>query len=80
MVAWYNIYGVFIKLKYSDFQTVTRSILLEQPADSANAVAEAALHLLTKTEAGRRPVRLIGVGVAHPATPECCEQLTFPFV
>ena len=72
--------SVFIKLKYSDFQTVTRSILLDQPVDSGNTIAEAALHLLAKTEAGRRPVRLIGVGVAHPATPEYFEQLTFPFV
>lgn len=68
--------SVFIKLKYDDFQTVTRSVLMEQPVTSGSAIGEAAVHLLAKTEAGRRPVRLVGVGVAHPAAPENIIQLT----
>lgn len=71
--------SVFIKLKYDDFQTVTRSVLLEKPATSGSVIGETAVHLLAKTEAGRRPVRLVGVGVAHPAVPECFEQLTLPW-
>ena len=71
--------SVFIKLKYDDFQTVTRSVLQEQPVTSGSEIAQAALHLLAKTEAGRRPVRLIGVGVAHPADSASGIQLTLPF-
>ena len=71
--------SVFIKLKYDDFQTVTRSVLLEQPVTSGSEIAQAALHLLAKTEAGKRPVRLVGVGVAHPADSKSGIQLTLPF-
>lgn len=71
--------SVFIKLKYDDFQTVTRSVLLENPAVSGREIGQTAVHLLAKTEAGRRPVRLVGVGVAHPVDSNECVQLTLPF-
>ena len=71
--------SVFIKLKYDDFQTVTRSILLNQPCVNGVDIGEAAVSLLRKTEAGSRPVRLIGVGVANRFTPAEAEQLDLPF-
>ena len=62
--------SVFIKLKYDDFQTVTRSTLLEDAVDSGVAAGDIAVSLLSKTDAGARPVRLIGVGIAHPVSDE----------
>jgi DNA polymerase-4 len=55
---------VTIKVRYADFSTVTRSHTAEPPTRDAQRLAERALALLGKTEAGRRPVRLLGAG-AH---------------
>lgn len=61
--------SVFIKLKYDDFQTVTRSMLLDSAVSSGAVAGDIAVELLRKTDAGRRPVRLIGVGIGHPVSP-----------
>jgi DNA polymerase-4 len=54
---------VTIKVRYSDFTTITRSNSTSgATADPENLVARA-LKLLDKTEAGHRPVRLLGVSV-----------------
>jgi DNA polymerase IV len=55
--------SVTIKVRYSNFATVTRSHT-EEPAtrDPAN-ITERALMLLDRTDAGKRAVRLLGVGV-----------------
>jgi DNA polymerase-4 len=53
---------VTIKVRYSDFTTITRSHSHE-PTSDANEIVRRALALLEKTEAGRRPVRLLGAGV-----------------
>jgi DNA polymerase-4 len=53
---------VTIKVRYSDFTTVTRSHSHEATNDPENIV-QRAVTLLEKTEAGRRPVRLLGAGV-----------------
>jgi len=55
---------VVLKLRYDDFTTITRSQTLENPTHSEERVAEVAKALLRKTEAGERPVRLIGVGLS----------------
>ncbi len=56
---------VFLKLRYSDFTTVTRRITLEEPTCLSETIfTEAKTLLRERTEAGRRPVRLIGVGMA----------------
>jgi len=54
---------VTIKVRYTDFTTVTRSHSRPQMTDDADDIATRALTLLAKTEAGARPVRLLGVGV-----------------
>ena len=54
---------VTIKVRYSDFKTVTRSHTLSMPTDDADVIASWALELLARTEAGARPVRLLGVRV-----------------
>jgi DNA polymerase-4 len=55
---------VTIKVRYSDFTTITRSQSAPQSTNDADNIAGRALKLLEKTEAGARPVRLLGVS-AH---------------
>jgi len=54
---------VVIKVRYDDFTTVTRSQSDARPTRDADGIASRAVALLDKTEAGRRPVRLLGVSV-----------------
>jgi DNA polymerase IV len=54
---------VVIKVRYDDFTTITRSHSEAAPTRDAEAIARRAVTLLEKTEAGRRPVRLLGVSV-----------------
>jgi DNA polymerase-4 len=53
---------VTIKVRYSDFTTVTRSHTAA-PTREESIIAARAVALLDKTEAGQRPVRLLGVSV-----------------
>jgi DNA polymerase-4 len=55
---------VTIKVRYGDFTTITRSHS-DRPTSNPEEVAQRALALLDKTEAGRRPVRLLGAGVSN---------------
>jgi DNA polymerase IV len=54
---------VTIKVRYSDFTTVTRSQSAPEPTSDAHAIVTRAIALLSKTDAGARPVRLLGVSV-----------------
>ena len=63
---------VTIKVRYSDFTTITRSHSQLPPTRSSDEIASRALALLDRTEAGKRPVRLLGVSVHNlldPAQP-----------
>jgi DNA polymerase IV len=63
---------VTIKVRYSDFSTVTRSHS-RPPTDDIEDITRRALDLLVKTEVRSRPVRLLGVGVhnfGEPGEPE----------
>ena len=73
---------VTIKVRYSDFTTVTRSHSADPATRDAGRIVERAARLLGRTEAGDRPVRLLGVtlhnlaadedagrGPAHPTLP-----------
>jgi DNA polymerase-4 len=53
---------VTIKVRYHDFTTITRSDTRPATSD-ADEIQERAVRLLAKTDAGRRPVRLLGAGV-----------------
>ena len=63
---------VTIKVRYSDFTTITRSHTEPATRDEENIVRRA-LALVERTEAGRRPIRLLGVSVHNlcetPAAP-----------
>ncbi len=54
---------VTIKVRYSDFTTVTRSHSTREHTADVEHIAARALKLLDKTESGHRPVRLLGVSV-----------------
>ena len=53
---------VTIKVRYGDFTTITRSHSAA-PTRETRAIVARALQLLERTDAGRRPVRLLGVSV-----------------
>jgi DNA polymerase-4 len=60
---------VTIKVRYSDFTTVTRSDTAAPTRDLTDIAARARA-LLDKTHAATRPVRLLGVSVHNLVTPE----------
>jgi DNA polymerase IV len=59
---------VTIKVRYADFTTVTRSHTAQGATRSARSLSVRARALLERTDAARRPVRLLGVG-AHGLLP-----------
>jgi DNA polymerase-4 len=62
---------VTLKLRYADFTTITRSRTLARPFYDAKTIFKTAAELLDdKTEAGARPVRLIGVSVSSFIGPD----------
>ena len=56
------------KARYDDFQSVTRSHTQADPIDDASTMLVLAEALLDKTEAGARPVRLLGLTVSNLIT------------
>jgi DNA polymerase-4 len=54
---------VVLKLRYSNFETITRSHTQDPGTRSAEEIAGRSVSLLEKTEAGTRPVRLLGVSL-----------------
>ena len=60
---------VSIKVRYSDFSTITRSHSSTPTRDEAELTLRA-VRLLDKTDAGQRPVRLLGVSVHNFCTDE----------
>ena len=63
---------VTIKVRYNDFATITRSHS-EAPTRDEQNIRRRAVTLLEKTEAGRRPIRLLGASVHN-----LCEELEAP--
>ena len=60
---------VTIKVRYDDFTTITRSHSTPAATADADDLAARAVALLARTDAGRRPVRLLGVSVHALAAP-----------
>jgi DNA polymerase-4 len=57
-----------LKVKYADFQIATRSVSRDTAIASAEEILALSEQLLKKTEAGQRPVRLLGVTISHLTT------------
>jgi DNA polymerase-4 len=60
---------VKIKLRWSDFTTLTRQTTLPQATDQAEAISAAAIRLLRQHRPPERALRLIGVGVSNLGEP-----------
>jgi DNA polymerase-4 len=72
---------VTIKVRYSDFTTITRSHSQTPATRNADDIAARARALLERTDAGRRPVRLLGVSVHNLIDPkEEVDADALPFV
>jgi len=68
---------VQVKVRYSDFTTLTRQVRLEEPVSTAAELYRLAQFLLARDRLVRSPLRLIGIGVAT-LVPPTCEQLRLP--
>jgi DNA polymerase-4 len=66
-----------VKVRYADFTTVTRSRTLDLPAHEAGDIALCARDLLRRTEAPRRPVRLLGVTASNLVQGRMVQLLLF---
>jgi len=56
---------VTLKVKYSDFVQITRSITRSESTDDGLEIYAALCGLLKKTQVGKRPVRLLGVSLSQ---------------
>ncbi len=57
---------VELKVRFADFQTISRSLTLEEPTSITRELLEAGVELLTKRLPARhRPIRLLGFGVSR---------------
>lgn len=56
---------VQLKVRYADFSTVTRRRTVDPPLDSAIAILQVVEDLLLRTDAGQRPVRLLGISLSQ---------------
>ena len=73
-------YTVFVKVRYPDFTTLTRSHTFAAPASSPDTISECAHRLLRRTEAARRSVRLLGVGTSSLVSTRVEQLPLFEFV
>jgi DNA polymerase-4 len=55
---------VTLKVRYADFESASRSVTVERGMDRATEIHAAAMALLQRTEAGPRPVRLLGISLS----------------
>jgi DNA polymerase-4 len=69
---------VTLKLRYSDFQVISRSSSLVVPSNDAGEIAQAAAALVRTHWDRRRPVRLIGIGVTRFLPSQGWLQLPLP--
>lgn len=56
---------ITIKIKFYDFSTRSRSSTLAEPTSDTMEIFQQGWKLLQKTEAGRKPVRLVGISVSN---------------
>jgi DNA polymerase-4 len=55
---------VQIKLRYSDFTTLTRQLTVEEPVTEAAEIYRLGCHILARDRLVSRPLRLLGLGVS----------------
>lgn len=72
---------ITLKIRYSDFTTITRSVSCKTAISAAQDILSCLPELLKKTQAGARPIRLIGVSASNlvPKSEQRPRQLDLPF-
>jgi DNA polymerase-4 len=74
---------VTLKVKYFDFQSITRRITVSEPIAGADIIMKYVSSLLDNTEAGMKKVRLLGISISNFTDESCkvrkCIQLPLPF-
>ncbi len=68
---------VQVKVRYSDFTTLTRQLRVEEPITTSNEIYRLACFLLARDELVISPLRLIGIGVST-LVPPTRHQLLLP--
>lgn len=69
---------VHLKIRFSDFRTVTRAHTLSDPTNTTHDIWQAAVDMLMQRLPDRRlPVRLVGVGVSGFTNPNQVQGLLF---
>lgn len=66
-------YTVTLKVKYANFQQITRSTTLPNPIHTPTDILHASLALLQKTEATQRKVRLVGITLSKLSTTQAID-------
>lgn len=72
---------VVLKVRYEDFETISRNKSLGSYEQDLELIGQLAMELWAPLEAERRPIRLLGIGVANILRPDEAEaiQLTITF-
>ena len=71
---------VAIKLRFNNWQTITRAQSLLVPTDEAGPIAAAAARLMRQSWKRGTPLRLLGVRVSNFSEPDAPRQLSLPVV
>lgn len=69
---------VQVKVRYSDFTTLTRQLRVEEPLTSSREIYRLACFLLARDRLVKGPLRLIGIGVSTLVPPTPRQQLRLP--
>ena len=69
---------VQIKVRYSDFTTLTRQLRVEEPVTSSREIYRLSCFLLARDRLVKGPLRLIGIGVSTLNPPTSRQQLRLP--
>ena len=67
-----------VKVRYSNFKTLTRQLSLSVPLDDESNIYRSACHLLARDRLVSGPLRLLGLGLSG-FVPADCDQLEFKF-
>jgi len=68
---------VQLKIRYSNFETITRQGSLPEPTDSTRKIGRLASELLQKVEGLSRGIRLLGVGVSKLTQQATVQRMLF---
>lgn len=62
-------YTIQVKVRYSDFTTLTRQMTVEEPVSDADALYRVGAYLLRREKLVNRPLRLLGLGASSLGEP-----------